>query len=133
MLNDELTFAVHLSFNGNCKQAFNYYKTCFGGELTVQTLADTPHGTGMNNDMQQMVVWATLKNEHFRLVGTDLTDEDSLVSGNKVSILIECSSCTERTKLINKLVRKNLCAAENTDPLVNVVDMYRISWILSVY
>jgi PhnB protein len=133
MLKDELDFAVHLSFNGNCRQAFSYYKTCFGGELTVQTLADTPHGTGMNEEMQKAVVWATLKNEYFKLVGTDLTDEGSIVSGNNVSILIECSSVTERTKLINKLVSRSFCSTENTNPLVNIVDMYHVSWILSVY
>ena len=133
MLKDELDFAVHLSFNGNCQQAFNYYKTCFGGELTVQTLADTPHSIGMNEEMRNAVVWATLKNEYFKLVGTDLTDEGSIVSGNNVSILIECSSIAERTKLINKLICRHFCPAENTNPLVNIVDMYHVSWLLSVY
>lgn len=133
ILKDQPAFAIHLSFNGNCRQAFNYYKTCFGGALTVQTLADTPHGTGMNKAMQEAVVWATLENEYFKLVGTDLTDEDSLVSGNNVSILIECPSFTERTKLINRLIRRNFCSFENTNPLVNIVDMYRINWILSVH
>lgn len=133
MLKDESAFAVHLSFNGNCRQAFNYYQACFGGELTVQTLADTPNGIGMNKEMQKAVIWATLKNEYFKLVGTDLTDEDSIVSGNNVSILIECSSFTERTKLINKLINRNFCSIENVNPLVNIVDMYRISWILSVF
>ncbi|MGX5816627.1 hypothetical protein ACWKWU_00430 [Chitinophaga lutea] len=127
-----MMLAVHLSFSGNCRQAFLYYKRCFGGELTMQTLADTPHGRGMNEAMQQAVVWATLENEYFKLVGTDLTDEDRIVSGNNVSILIECPSFTERTRLINKLINRNYCAFENTNPLVNVVDMYRISWILSV-
>lgn len=133
MLKDESAFAVHLSFNGNCRQAFNYYQACFGGELTVQTMADTPHGTGLNKEMQKAVVWATLKNEYFKLVGTDLTDEDNIVSGNNVSILIECSSFTERTRLINKLINRNFCSAENTNPLVSIIDMYCISWILSVY
>ena len=102
-------------------------------ELTVQTLADTPHSIGMNEEMRNAVVWATLKNEYFKLVGTDLTDEGSIVSGNNVSILIECSSIAERTKLINKLICRHFCPAENTNPLVNIVDMYHVSWILSVY
>ena len=132
-MKDQSAFAVHLSFNGNCRQAFNYYQTCFGGELTVQTLADTPHGREMNEEMQQIVVWARLENSYFKLVGTDLTDEGSIVSGNNVSILIACPSFTERTRLINKLINRNFCSFENTSPLVNIVDMYRISWILSVH
>jgi PhnB protein len=132
-LKDQTAFAVHLSFNGNCKQAFSYYQTCFGGELTVQTLEETPYGIGMDKEMQKAVVWATLVNEYFKLVGTDLTDEDNIVSGNNVSILIACPTFTERTRLIAKLIGRNFCSMENTNPLINVVDMYHISWILSVH
>lgn len=126
-------FAIHLSFNGNCRQAFDYYRSCFGGALTVQTLADTPHGPEMDEDMRQAVVWATLENEYFRLVGTDLTDDGNIVSGNNVGILIECASFTERTRLIHKLINRNICSVEYTHPLINIVDIYRICWILSVH
>ena len=132
MLYDEPGFAVYLSFNGNCSQAFRYYKACFGGLLTIQTLADTPDGILMNESMRKAVVIARLKNQYFSLVGTDLTDEGSIVAGNNISILIECHSFTERTQLINKLINRNFCSIENTNPLVHIVDPYRISWILSV-
>ncbi|QEC42986.1 hypothetical protein [Pseudobacter ginsenosidimutans] len=132
-MKDELAFAVHLSFNGNCRQAFHYYQICFGGELTLQTLADTPLGVGMSKEMRRAVVWATLRNEYFNLVGSDLSDECNIVTGNSVSILIECSSFTERSRLINKLTGRNFCAMGNGNPLVNIVDIYRTSWLLSVH
>ena len=129
---DDLPFAVHLVFNGNCRQAFNYYQACFGGELTVQTLADTLHGTGMSKQMRKVVIHATLKNKYFKLVGTDLTDEGRIVTGNNISILVECNSFTARAQLINKLVGRNFCSIENCNPLINVTDKYSINWILSV-
>lgn len=129
---NESVFAVHLSFNGNCSQAFNYYKACFGGDLTIHTLADTPHGIWMNQKMRKAVVVARLKNKYFSLVGTDLTDEGNIVPGNNISILIECDSFSERTRLINRLINRNFCSIENTDPFVNLIDIYRVSWILSV-
>jgi PhnB protein len=132
MWKDDPPFAIHLSFNGNCKQAFNYYQTCFGGELTVQTLADTPLGARMSNQMRKAVVCATLKNAYFKLVGTDLTEGGNIVSGNNISILIECNSFDERTILINKLVSRNFCSTGNTNAFINVIDRYRINWILSV-
>lgn len=131
-MKDELPFAVCLAFNGNCRQAFSYYQSCFGGELTIQTLGDTPYGTEMSRQMQRAVICATLKNEYFKLMGTDLPDEDRIVSGNNISILIECQSFTERTKLINKLIGRNFCSMENTNPLINLTDRYSIKWILSV-
>jgi len=127
-----LPFAVHLAFNGNCKKAFDYYQHCFGGELTVQTLGDTSFSKEMSRQMQEIVICATLQNAYFRLVGTDLTDEGRIVSGNNVSILIECKSFPERIKLIDKLVGRNFCAMRNTNPFINVTDKYSINWILSV-
>lgn len=128
----DLPFAIHLSFNGNCLQAFSYYQTCFGGELTVETMGDTPYGPEMSQEMQNAVICATLKNDYFKLMGTDLTDEDSIVPGNNVSIVIECDSFTERNRLINRLTGRNLYSSENTNPQINVIDRYSIQWILSV-
>ncbi len=86
----------------------------------------------MSQEMCKAVVWATLENQYFKLVGTDLTDDGNIVSGNNVSILIACASFTERTRLIGKLIGRNCCSMENNSPLVNIIDMYRINWILSV-
>ena len=98
----------------------------------MQTLADTPLGIGMSKQMRMAVICATLKNEYFKLMGTDLSDEGRIVTGNNVSILIECNSFNERTKLINKLIGRNFCSTANTNPLINVTDKYSINWILSV-
>lgn len=127
----ELSFAVYLAFNGNCRQAFSYYQTCFGGELTLHTLGDTPFGDEMSREMREAVVTATLQNEYFRLVGTDLTDKGKIVSGNNVSILIGCGSFGERAKLINKLAGRNFCSLANTNSLIGFKDKYGVQWILS--
>ncbi len=100
--------------------------------MTIQTLADTPDGILMNQRMRRAVIVARLKNKYFSLVGTDLTDEGNIVAGNNISILIKCQSFTERTRLINKLINRNFCSIENTNPLVHIVDCYHISWILSM-
>lgn len=99
----------------------------------MQTLADSPHSREMSREMQNVVVSATLRNNYFNLMGTDLTEEDRLATGNNVSILIQCDSFTERTKLISKLTGRNFCAMGNTHPMVNVKDKFSINWILRVY
>jgi PhnB protein len=132
MLKDNLPFAVYLSFNGNCRQAFTYYQSCFGGELHLQTLEDSPYCRKMGRQMRDMVICATLKSDYLNLMGTDLTGEALLATGNNISILIECDSFTERIRLINKLAGRNCCSIKNTDPLINVTDRYSINWILRV-
>ena len=133
MLKEDLSFAVYITFNGNCRQAFNYYQTCFGGELTVQSMADTPYSNEISKEMRNIVICAILKNEYFKLVGTDLADQNRIIAGNNVSIMINCNSFTQRMKLINKLVGRNFCSVKNTNTLINITDMYSINWIMSVH
>ena len=125
-------FAIYLLFNGNCQKAFRYYQECLGGELEIQTLADSPDGHAMDPQMQSLVVNATLTNDYLKLVGTDLHDDKELRAGNSVAILIFCNSFRERSSLINKLVERNFCSHENRNALINVTDKFRINWVLSV-
>ena len=37
-----MAFRPYLSFNGNCREAFNRYKEIFGGEIFTMTMADMP-------------------------------------------------------------------------------------------
>lgn len=32
----------YLTFNGNCREAMNFYKDCLGGELILQTIGESP-------------------------------------------------------------------------------------------
>lgn len=125
-------FAIYLQFNGNCQKAFHFYRECLGGELRIQTLADSPGGKAMLPEMQGLVVNATLSNSYLKLVGTDLHDDKDLQAGNRLAILIFCDSFEERARLINKLVERNFCSHENRNSLINVRDKFQVNWVLSV-
>ena len=32
----------YLNFDNNCREAMNFYKECLGGELTLQTIGESP-------------------------------------------------------------------------------------------
>ena len=98
----------------------------------MQSLAETPWASEMEDELQKVIVWATLKNKYFKLVGSDLAGDASIVTGNNVSILVQCRSLSERQELIKKLKNKAIQPAIDADPLVNIVDMYRVNWILSI-
>ncbi|WP_153800687.1 hypothetical protein [Foetidibacter luteolus] len=131
MLKDDFSFGVYLAFNGNCLQAFNYYQSCFGGDLSVQTMGATQHGRKMTRQMQEVVICATLENHYFKLMGTDLTTAGRLVPGNNISILVECNSA-ERARFICNLAGNNYCPVSNTDHLIEITDRYRVHWIFSL-
>ena len=79
-----------LVFNGNCREAMEFYQSCLGGELYFQTLSESPKTGKLPNHFKEYVVWASLQRENLVLIGTDLTDED-LMPGNSISLLLNCS------------------------------------------
>lgn len=132
MTDEKRGFGIFLTFSGQCAQALTYYKKCFGGELLMQTMADEFGDRKLNKQMQNVVVSATLTNNYFKLVATDLTGDGGVVIGNNISILVECASLSERNRLRHFLSDdKNVCN-RHEDPLVSVQDRYNINWILSI-
>ena len=81
---------TYLSFNGNCREAMEFYQQCLGGELHFQELWDSPSTADLPPFMKDHIVQAFLRNDSILLMGTDLTEE-KLCKGNSVSILLNCN------------------------------------------
>lgn len=78
---------TYLTFNGNCREAMEFYQTCLGGELEVKSVIETPEGDKFPEDFRKLIVNARLKKDNIILMGTDLRNEE-IVKGNSVSILL---------------------------------------------
>ncbi|MFD2099003.1 VOC family protein [Flagellimonas iocasae] len=79
---------TYLTFNGNCREAMEFYRECLGGELKIQTLENTPDELSFPSNLKKYVVQAVLKKENMLLMGTDMANE-KLISGNAISILVD--------------------------------------------
>ena len=93
----------YLTFNGNCREAMNFYKDCLGGELTFQTIGESPLADKMPAAMKECILHATLTKESLILMGSDMVGEQGLVKGNAVSLAINCSSDEEIQSFYEKL------------------------------
>lgn len=93
---------TYLTFSGNCREAMEFYKTCLGGELKVQSLSETQEGDKFPDDFKNLVVNACLKKDNILLMGTDLRD-DELVKGNAVSILMYSTDESQTRKYYERL------------------------------
>ncbi len=79
---------VYLFFTGNCRQAMEFYKSIFGGELTLQTYDEVPAESmppapADMPDMTGKVMHAQLKGGAITLMASDSTREsfgDSFIS-----------------------------------------------------
>lgn len=64
-----MEMAPYLVFNGNCKEAFTFYQSVLGGELTVMTHAEAPMDTPPAS--ADLVMHARLETDGQALMGSD--------------------------------------------------------------
>jgi PhnB protein len=60
-----------LLFEGNCAEAMEFYKACFGGELSLTKLGDTPMKNQAPPELHNRIAYAHLKNGAVEFSGTD--------------------------------------------------------------
>jgi PhnB protein len=95
----------YLNFNGNTEEAFNFYKTVFGGEfVTLQRFKDTPGGANMPAGEQNKIMHVALPIGDNLLMGTDVGHNMPPVTfGTNSSLCVDAASEEEANKLFNGL------------------------------
>jgi len=95
------TIITNLNFNGNTEEAFNFYKSVFGGEFTaVQRFKDTPHADKIPADEMEKIMHVALPIGGNILMGTDITNSTPrVVFGTNSPISIDADSKEESDKL----------------------------------
>lgn len=93
----------YLTFNGNCREAMNFYKDCLGGELYLQTIGESPMADKMPPKMADSILHSTLTHGGMILMGTDCVREGGLKKGNSISLCLNCSSEEEIKTFYTKL------------------------------
>jgi PhnB protein len=101
------TLNPYLNFQGNAEEAFNFYKSVFGGEFaTVMRFRDTPEAGKINNaDLDKMMHIALPIGKHSVLMATDALESmgQKLVEGNNHHISISTESMEEAEHLFKGL------------------------------
>ncbi len=66
----------HLTFNGQCQEAFEFYEKCLGGKITVMmTYGNSPMAEQMGPAWSIKIIHATLTLGNQRLTGGDTLSE----------------------------------------------------------
>ncbi len=97
----------YLNFPGTTEQAFNFYKSVFGGAFTtLQRFKDTPEGDKLGAAVQEQIMHVSLPiGQGYILMGSDAPAEMgfSLKQGNNCYIAISPDSKEEATRIFNGL------------------------------
>lgn len=97
------TIQGYLTFNGSCMSAMEFYRSCFGGELEVQKIGESPMASRMPESMKDLVLHATLTNGSVQLMASDMVPDTGLLNGNNVSLVLNCSDEAEIKLIYEKL------------------------------
>ena len=95
----------YLNFPGNTEEAFNFYKSVFGGEFaTVMRFGDMP-GMDQSPDQAAKIMHVALPIGDEVLMATDTSEEDSkgLVQGNNFMLSLSPDSKEEADRLFTEL------------------------------
>ncbi len=94
---------VYLSFQGNCREAMQFYQDCLGGELILQTVKESPMAAQWPVYVQDDILHASLIHDQLVLLGSDMGGRGGLVQGNTISLSLQCSSEEEIERFFSNL------------------------------
>lgn len=97
----------YLNFNGNTEEAFNFYKTVFGGEFfRIQRFKETPEAGRVPKEEQEKLMHVSLPiGKGNMLMATDALESmgQKMVAGNNFSLSLNVDSEAEADTLFAKL------------------------------
>ena len=100
-------FNPYLNFNGNTEEAFNFYKSVFGGEfLAVMRFGDVPEADKIPEELRGKITHISLPiGDGNVLMATDAIESmgQKLTVGNNVHISISPDSKEEADRIFNAL------------------------------
>jgi len=103
------TVNSYLNFNGNTEEAFNFYKSVFGGQFTTLVrFKDTPEKDKLPAGDQNKIMHVSLPiGKENTLMGTDTLESQGhkLSSGNNIHLSVSAQNPEEGTRLFNALAK----------------------------
>lgn len=133
----------YLNFNGNAEEAFNFYKSIFGGEFAIfQRFGDMPQQEGcpeLSEESKNKVLHVSYPiNENYVLMASDCPDNyaDKMIFGNNISLSIAFESKEEADRIFAGLSS----GGEITMPIADTFwgayfgmckDKFGINWMIN--
>lgn len=136
------TINAYLTFDGTCEEAFNFYKSVFGGEFPmVGKFGDMPPQEGMpaiSDDVKNRIMHMTLPiSAETILMGSDTMPgiHDHKV-GNNISLSINTDSKEEADRLFNGLSEGGVVTMPLNDTFWGAyfgmwTDKFGINWMVN--
>jgi PhnB protein len=128
-------FITYLNFDGNCRQAMEFYAKCLGAELEVMPFSSAP--MDMPPEAKDKVLHSRLsKGAQVLLMASDCPPGTPLQQGNNFAISINCESREEVDKLFSSLGEKGKVVMQTQDMFWGAyfgmtTDQFGVNWMFN--
>jgi PhnB protein len=125
----------YLMFNGNAKEALEYYRGVFGCEIAeMQTYGEADYPTPP--EAEHKIMHARLKKGEFLLMVSDAFPGNTVETGNNLSLVLEFETEDEIRTVYSALLEKGTILMELQDTFwgatyAKVKDTFGIIWDLN--
>lgn len=135
-----VTINPYLNFPGNTEEAFNFYKSVFGGDFNGLTrFKDAPEGAKLSKDEKEKLMHVSLPIGNSNvLMATDALDSmgHKISVGNNFHLSVEAESKEEADKIFNGLSAGGKVTMPQADAFWGayfgmVKDKFGIQWMVS--
>ncbi|MGJ7913273.1 VOC family protein [Neobacillus sp. LXY-1] len=125
----------YFMFNGNAKEALDFYKSVFGGEISeLQTYAQA--GYQHSPEAADRLIHGRFNSGDLFFMVSDSSPGSTIIAGNNISLVINLESDDEIQKIYDALKENGKVHMELQDTFwgacyAKVVDQYGIAWDLN--
>jgi len=114
-----------------------FYQSIFGGQLDMMQIKDAPDRELFPKDIDHQIMHASLRNDDFVLMASDMCGQGSLNRGNSAQLSLNCSSEKEINQLYQKLSEGGKITQELNEVFwgglfAMVTDKFGVRWMLSL-
>ena len=132
-----MSISTYLTFDGNCRQAFEFYRAVFGGDFHVfSTFADSPPDMGVSEAEKSNVMHVSLPIGDSVLMGSDNSSHAPPVNvGNNFSLSVTAESRENADQLLAALAESGNVTMPMADAFWGAyfgmcTDQFGISWMV---
>ena len=125
----------YLNFNGNCREAMEFYQKIFGGKLDISTFGE--FNKEMPEDQKNGVMHSTLTSDGLTFMASDGMPGKKVVFGDSVNMSIAGQDETKLTELFNGLADGGsviipLAKQVWGDTFGMLTDKFGIHWLVNI-
>ena len=129
---NEVNLDVYLFFKGECREAMEFYRKIFGGELNIQSYSEVP---GVTSDHPDWVMHANLSGGDIKLMASDT--EQASPKAAKISLSLGGRDEMKLRQIFGELsaggeVNSPLKKEFWGDIFGSLTDKYGVEWMVNV-